>query len=85
MYRRTLAQWRGRQPLALLPALPVPVSPRSGADEAPVSTESVQQCLQRIKERDGQLGSFITVDEQGALKQARTCDHKTNQGHSHCG
>ena len=76
MYRRTLSQWRAGSHLHCCQQSRCLSAHAAVLTKHQSATESVQQCLQRIKERDGQLGSFITVDEQGALKQMRTCNQK---------
>ena len=38
------------------------------------STELVRACLRRIKEVDPKVNAFITVDEKGAIEQAKDCD-----------
>jgi aspartyl-tRNA(Asn)/glutamyl-tRNA(Gln) amidotransferase subunit A len=40
------------------------------------SVELTQHYLQRIKQYDGQLNSFITVTESAALAQAKAADAK---------
>lgn len=46
------------------------------------SVELTQHFLQRIKDLDGQLNSYITVTEQQALEQAKAADAKRAQGNA---
>ena len=46
------------------------------------SVELTQHFLQRIKEHDGRLNSFITVCEEQALAQARAADEKLKAGNA---
>lgn len=42
------------------------------------STELVKACLDEIKKKDKKLNAFITVDEKGALEQAKKADELLN-------
>lgn len=44
------------------------------------SVELVQQCLERIKKEDKEINSFVTVDEKGALEQAKKADGLVSNG-----
>lgn len=44
------------------------------------STELVKNCLEQIKKKDKKLNAFITVDEKGALIQAKEADKKIKDG-----
>jgi aspartyl-tRNA(Asn)/glutamyl-tRNA(Gln) amidotransferase subunit A len=44
------------------------------------SAEATAQCLDAIKTHDGALGSFLLVDEQGALDQAKAADARRAAG-----
>lgn len=44
------------------------------------SVELAKQYLGKIKKDDGQINSFITVDEKGSLEQAKIADQKIRDG-----
>lgn len=44
------------------------------------SVELVKQCLEKIKQEDKGINAFITVDEKGALEQAKKADELISQG-----
>ena len=43
-------------------------------------TEAAKAALEQIRETEPALGSFVTVDEAGALKQAETVQKKISSG-----
>lgn len=45
------------------------------------SEELTKLCLGRIRKLDSRLNAFITLDEEGALKQARECDRERRSSH----
>ncbi|MEU8837442.1 amidase, partial [Streptomyces sp900116325] len=44
------------------------------------SSELVEMCLSRIKERDEKLNAFVTIDEEGARAQAVRADRALAEG-----
>jgi len=46
------------------------------------SVDLTKACLKRIKETDKKIGAFLTVDEKGALAQAKIVDKKIASGDS---
>ena len=46
------------------------------------SVDLLQDCLAAIKERNEELNAFVTVDEEGAMKTAKTVDKKIAAGES---
>ena len=47
------------------------------------SAELTQSYLERIKQFDGKLNSYITVTEELALEQAKAADHRRAEGNAH--
>jgi len=43
----------------------------------------VRECLARIQDREGVVGAWETIDEEGALAQARTLDRESRRGPLH--
>ena len=44
------------------------------------SQELIRDCLKRIKATDKKINAFLTVDEDGALSQAKIVDEKIRHG-----
>lgn len=44
------------------------------------SEDLTRACLSRIAERDGRIGAFLTVDEEGAIRAARASDARRANG-----
>ena len=42
--------------------------------------EVTAKLLERIKERDGELNAYLTVDESGALEQAKAAEARLSRG-----
>jgi aspartyl-tRNA(Asn)/glutamyl-tRNA(Gln) amidotransferase subunit A len=57
----------------------VPLRHRLGAGEI-TSEEATSFYLERINRLDGQIGAYITIDEDGALKQAQEADEALAAG-----
>ena len=54
------------------------------ADKLISSKELTQSVLERIQSLDSKLNAFITVDSNGALKQAESVDNKRLKGNPLC-
>ncbi|MSQ18841.1 MAG: amidase [Betaproteobacteria bacterium] len=47
------------------------------------SEDLVRACLERIRERDAEVGAWVSLDAEGALQAARECDRNTVGGPLH--
>ena len=47
------------------------------------SEDLVRACLERIRERDGEVGAWAALDENAALDAARACDRNPSKGVLH--